>query len=514
MTDTIPSIIKLSELLTQHSSDDWKDVSLCFGHFNEIHPGHLRYFRLARDYGAILAVAVEGDHFSGESSPPNHFPELERAQAVRSLDLIDTVIILDEGLSIEKLIEYISPAALVLGPEFENERFSEVKQSVSLINKLGGRVIYAAGEKHYATANLFYGTQQELEKDRWMQFQKALRSQNIDVSALLNRLRPSRKKNILVLGDTIVDRYVACDPLGLSNEAPIVVVKELETRDFIGGAAIVAAHVSALGAKCTYLSVTGQDNRYTFVKDRLSDFGVETTLVKDSSRPTTFKIRYHVENQKLFRVSKLKDHNLSTNIEELIIDQIARIGPTLDGILVCDFVYGVITPALINSLIQISNDYDIPLFGDLQCSSQIGDVSKFNDFELLCPTEKEARIALTNQDDSIEIVANLLMEKTRAKKMIVKLAADGLIAYDMNRNSASRQHFPALCANPVDLAGAGDSLLAAASVALTHECSLMEAAALGTCAAALAVQTVGNTPIGLNRLEEYLEQKIAIYNAS
>ena len=117
-----------------------------------------------------------------------------------------------------------------------------------------------------------------------------------------------------------------------------------------------------------------------------------------------------VEKQKLFRVSRLKEHNLSIDIEEKLIQSIVDLAPTLDGILVCDFVYGVITSEIIKTLEKVSLEYNLPLFGDLQCSSQIGNVTKFKNFSLLCPTEREARIALGNNEDGIEYVANLLLD--------------------------------------------------------------------------------------------------------
>ena len=313
---------------------------------------------------------------------------------------------------------------------------------------------------------------------------------------------------MLVLGDTIVDRYVACDPVGMSNEAPVVVVKELDIKDFVGGAGIVAAHVAALGGDCIYLSVTGKDSRAELVASKLKEYGVETHLLEDSSRPTTFKIRYLVENQKLFRVSRLKEHSLPKDIEEAVVQRIYELAPSLDGIVVCDFVYGVITPRIIETLTQVSRENDLPLFGDLQCSSQIGNVSKFKNFTLLCPTEREARVALSNQDDGIEYVANLLLEDTQSSNLIIKLGAEGFIAYGRKQvdDFLHRQHFPALTVNPADVAGAGDAMLAAVSVGLARDLTLMEASAFGCCVSALAVQTVGNRPVSLEEVTQFIEK--------
>ena len=113
-------------------------------------------------------------------------------------------------------------------------------------------------------------------------------------------------------------------------------------------------------------------------------------------------------------------------------------------------------------LSEVSKKFQIPIYGDLQCSSQIGDVSKFKAFDLISPTEKEARISIGNKDAGIEWIANDLLGKTMSKNLIMKLGADGFIAYENKFGSViKRQYFPALTTNPVDVSGAGDAFLAA-----------------------------------------------------
>jgi rfaE bifunctional protein kinase chain/domain len=509
----VSKVIRLSELVVEGDVDRFQGASLCFGHFNAIHPGHIRYFQTANRHGNQLVIALEGTNQLPESERNVVFSEVDRAEALAALSIVDYVVILDTA-PLENLVQLIEPRALVLGKEFERERYTKVDSAVRWMREHGGEVVYEAGETHYATADIF-GTPTELEKERWEKFGNALKTQNIDLSKVLDELSGNSSPRILVLGDTIVDQYVACDPIGMSNEAPVVVVKEIETKDFVGGAGIVAAHVAALGGDCRYLSVTGKDSYATFVQSKLTEFGVETCLIEDSSRPTTFKIRYLVEKQKLFRVSRLKEHSLPRKIEESVIESINEFAPNLDGILVCDFVYGVITPRIIDALEQVTRRYHVPLFGDLQCSSQIGNISKFRNYQLLCPTEREARIALGNQSDGIEYVANLLMKEAQTSNLIVKLGAEGFIAYKQEEESGflHRQHFPALSVNPADVAGAGDALLAAVSVGLTQNLTLMEASAIGCCAAALAVQTVGNRPVLLEDIGNFVDQVSAVTDA-
>jgi rfaE bifunctional protein kinase chain/domain len=507
-------IFYLSELQSRPDRKVLSDVVLCFGHFNAIHPGHIRYFRTARQHGAPLVVALESDSQLPEAERSSVFPERERAQAVAALDMIDYVVILDSG-PLEQLVDEAKLVAMVLGKEFERSRAGKVFSAVTKARSQGVEVFYDAGETHYASAELFRRSPGDLEKERWRAFQSAQTAQKVVADEVFSALSEGRPPRILVVGDTIVDRYVACDPVGMSNEAPVVVVKELETQDYVGGGGIVAAHVAALGAQCTYLSVTGSDSPGEFVASSLTDFGVNARLLEDSSRPTTFKIRYLVESQKLFRVSRLKEHSLPSRIEDQLVQEIANMAPELDGILVSDFVYGVITPRVIEKLLNLSRDHNLLLFGDLQCSSQVGNISRFKHFSLICPTEREARIALSNHDDGIEYVANLLMEKTNSANMILKLGADGFIAYANKGDDGllQRQHFPALTAYPIDVAGAGDALFAAMSVGVTRGLSLMQASALACCVSAIAVQTVGNQPVRLEQVKQYYYQREGMVDA-
>jgi bifunctional ADP-heptose synthase (sugar kinase/adenylyltransferase) len=210
-----------------------------------------------------------------------------------------------------------------------------------------------------------------------------------------------------------------------------------------------------------------------------------------------------VENQKLFRVSRIKDHKISKNIEQKIINKLNKLAPDIDGIMVSDFVYGVITQSILDTISRLSKQYNIKLFGDLQCSSQVGKVTKFNGFDIITPTEKESRIALDDNESGIEWIANKLIKDTNSKNMLMKLGPDGFIAYN-NEKSMERQNFPALMVNPVDVTGAGDSLFAAMSVSLSSGASLIEASAIGTCMASLAVQEVGNVPITKSRLDSHI----------
>jgi rfaE bifunctional protein kinase chain/domain len=484
-------------------------VVLCHGHFNIIHPGHIRYLDYARQQGSKLVVSIQGDTSFLNTDRKHHFSEVERAAGVASIQTVDQVILLGDQ-SLDKLIKTLNPNVLVLGKEFESDREHQVIDAVQLMKKQGGQVLFHAGETHYASADLLRGNLPNLNNQNNIQFKQACNQQKLKLDGLLECLDKFKDASLLVIGDTIIDQYVACDALGMSAEAPVVVVRELNTREYVGGAAVVAMHISALGAKCRYLSVVGQDADANLAATELDRLHVEHTLIEDNSRPTTFKIRYLVDNQKMFRVSRLKEHGLPKQIEEKIIKELHESSLKVQGILISDFVYGVITPRVLETISELAKKHSLLVFGDLQCSSQIGNVSKFKNFDLICPTERESRIALSAQDEGVEWVANTLMRNTNSRNLVMKLGREGFIAYESKPDGyINRQHFPALSINPVDVSGAGDSLFAALAVGLSSGATLMQSSAISAGMASLAVQQVGNIPIRGQYLKDYLISKFS-----
>ncbi len=486
-------IISVNELNTDN-------IVLCYGHFDLIHPGHLRYLQYAKTLANNLVVALMSDkELNGENQ--KSYLEDERAESVANLQIVDHVIVLNNELTLDCLIDIVKPKVLVLGKEFEQNQSEQINLAVNAV-KNHGKVVFHAGETHYFNANLLFKNVADIEVNSKNQLNKICKNYKITLRDIQKKLSNFSNSELVVIGDTIVDNYVACDAIGMSAEAPVLVVKELENREFIGGAAIVASHVAALGAKCHYISVVGEDDQSNMVSKSLIGQNIGIDLIVDESRPTTYKTRYMVENQKLFRVSRIKDHKISAEIEQKIIDKLTVLAPNIDGILVSDFIYGVITQNILDVITELSKQFNIKLYGDLQCSSQAGKVSKFSDFDLITPTEKESRIALDDNESGVEWVATTLLKNTNSKNMLMKLGSDGFIAY--SKNLIDRQDFPALSVNPVDVTGAGDSLFAVMSVSLSSGANLIEASVIGTCMASLAVKDIGNTPITNDRLNQYI----------
>ena len=299
-----------SRALHLSNAKQYKGCVLAYGHFNTIHPGHIRYLRHARSLGEKLVVALIGD-----SKTSYAFKQQERNEALSLLGIADAILLL-KGDELVEAITSLRPSVLVLGSEYKDRE--DIRSTLDKQRQYGGSVQFHAGETHYATADLLSGSERDLRQQRRALFQTACKRQNIHRSNLIEAINAWEETRLIVLGDTIVDQYAACEAIGMSAEAPVVVVRELQRRNFIGGAAVVAAHICALGAKCDFVSVVGNDSTAEYVQRELAGQGIGNSLSIDPSRPTTFKKRYVVENQKLFRVSRLEEQNIDTSIEDKV----------------------------------------------------------------------------------------------------------------------------------------------------------------------------------------------------
>ena len=299
------------------------------------------------------------------------------------------------------------------------------------------------------------------------------------------------------MGDLIVDEYITCEPLGMSQEDPTIVVTPIDSTRFIGGAGIVAAHAAGLGASVTFVSVSGNDESRDYALDGLAAAGVSTQLLLDDSRPTTLKQRYRSKGKSLLRVSHLHQGNISFALQSKLLTALEEAMDGADLLVFSDFNYGCLPQPLVDQLLAMAKSRGVLSAADSQSSSQLGDISRFKGVDLITPTEREARISTRNREDGLVVLAEQLRQQASAHNVLLKLGEEGLLihAADVSGDSWLTDRVGALNSAPKDVAGAGDSLLITSAMTLVCGGSIWEAACLGSLAAAVQVGRVGNTPL-------------------
>ena len=480
---------------------------IAYGHFSSIHPGHIRYLQNARSLGEILIVVIKGDK-NKDSSDKYLFSINERSKSLAMLNICDYIIHLEND-ELNSVVEEISPDCLVFGTDYKKHLKNEIKEAVKFAKKSNIEVIYNSGEIKYASTELLEESNSEVDLTRRKAFFESCKKQSIDPKNFNKILKKIESTPILIIGDNIIDEYTACEALGMSAEAPVLVVKELESKIFCGGAAVVASHIKSLGGECYFITVSGNDHNSEYLKNDLEKKSIKHIILKDKNRVTTYKKRYMVENQKLFRVSKLDDQPIDKELENKLLNHILELIPKVKGIVFSDFNYGVVSENIIKKVTEIAHEKNIMLFADSQSSSQMCSITKFKKQTLLCPNEKEARVSLQNNISGLESLVNDIFKISNPEKLIMKLGGQGLIAYKKNKSGRlQNQYFPALSSNPTDVVGAGDALLAFMALSLSSGIDFMEASAISCFMCMLAVESIGNKSISheqlLLRIKQYL----------
>jgi rfaE bifunctional protein kinase chain/domain len=462
------------------------DKSLAFvsGNFNVVHPGHLRLLKFAAEQADVLVVGVNSDKVAGVT-----LSQEMRLENVRSISMVDYAVGLDVPAA--TFIEDLKPNVVVKGKEFET-RFNP---ELAAVESYGGRLVFSSGELRFASVSL-------LERDYSGADLAAIRKpldfpqrHGFDLSSLKSILKKMSGMRLLVIGDLIIDDYVTCDAVGMSQEDPTIVVTPIMTKTFVGGAGGVAAHARGLGAEVRYCTIGGEDEFAKLALDSLETQGVRCDFFVDSTRPTTRKQRFRALNKTLLRVNHLRHHAASADIQRKMLATVEAALANCDLILFSCFNYGCLPQDLVDAITLKARAAGVMLAADSQASSQIGDVSRYRGMTLLTPTEREARLALNDFESGLAAVSESLIAKARSENLVITLGAEGMLINAWRDGALLTDRLPAFNPSPKDVSGAGDSFFMSAAMALRVGADIWQSSYLGALAAALQVSRVGNIPM-------------------
>ena len=465
------------------------------GIFNILHPGHVRLLRFASELGDRLVVGVLPDRLASDVVTVG---ENSRLEAIQSLRMVDDSFIIEE--SVTDTIRRLRPGVVVKG----REHVTQENEELAVLSTYGGRLVFSSGDSFFSSTDLI---RNEVEGPRRLPIElpvEFMAHHGITRERLSEILGSLSNVRVLVVGDSIVDEYVSCHPLGMSREDPTLVVTPIETKLFVGGAAIVAAHAAGVGGHASLHTVTGPDSKADFLAGELSKYGVEAQLHADDSRPTTTKQRWRAGGKTLLRVSHLHQDPIPSALQRQFFNGVAKTIDQYDVLIFSDFNYGVLPQPLVDRLAALGSKHGLIMSADSQSSSQISDISRFRGMHLIAPTEYEARIATRNFEDGLVVLADQVRQDAHAQLVLMTLAEDGVFLRGTTDPSGSiaTEQLPALNAAPVDVAGAGDSLLVVSSLSLAAGATMYEAALLGSIAAAVQISTLGNKPLNPDVLRE------------
>lgn len=314
-----------------------------------------------------------------------------------------------------------------------------------------------------------------------------------------------KRLNIMIVGDVMLDRYLAGQVNRISPEAPVPVVHLSTTNNRLGGAANVALNIAAFGATAYVCSVIGEDQNAIILKNLLAERKINTTgIVQTTTRPTTIKTRILARHQQLLRFDEEVTHDITPKEEAQLIKKFIRILETtrIDAIIFQDYNKGVLTPNLIKELIQYAQNYKIPTIVDPKKNNFFA----FKNTTLFKPNLKEVIEGTGLQVDpiskaSLRNCAKLLRAKMGIPYILITLSENGIYI----DTESDGQIIPTEPRNIADVCGAGDTVISTTALGVAANMAIQEAALLANLAGGIVCESVGVVPIDIKRLQaEYL----------
>ena len=280
------------------------------GNFNVLHPGHQRIIKYASEIAERVVIGVYSDRMAGDAAL---IPEDYRLEGVKNNIFTTETFLLDE--EVEEYLARVRPEIVLKGKEWEFEK--NVEESV--VNQYGGKLIFSSGGPVFSSQDLLEQSSNiELPKKNSLFPEQFSKRHNFSRQSLLNILEGFNSLNVCVIGDTIVDEYIACSPLGMSQEDPTIVVTPTDSARFLGGAGIVAKHAASLGANVYFLTVVGNDSVGNYVSEELKADRLHPNIAVDENRSTTLKQRFQTEGKSLLKVSHLTQDSIDEKNDDIV----------------------------------------------------------------------------------------------------------------------------------------------------------------------------------------------------
>lgn len=308
------------------------------------------------------------------------------------------------------------------------------------------------------------------------------------------------KIKVLVIGDMMIDKYIFGKTTKLSFEAPIPLV-EINNFDLnMGGASLITANVSLLGAKVYPIGVIGYDEPGNWLGNSFKKMGVDSQgIIRDKSVNTILRTRLLAENH---HVARFDDHEqtMKNVTENKIIQKILDFAPTVDCIIVCDYGKGTLTKNVINALHKIAEQKNIKII-----ISPVENHLQYKNENFIYRIKLKDAIKLLDMEHekySIEEILNKLSHIIKSKKMILTKGDDGITIFDKGEmiDISSTKHIAR------DLTSVGEILISAFAVAYGAGKSFQESCIIGNVAAGIVVEKVGFKTIDKVELNKALDE--------
>lgn len=320
---------------------------------------------------------------------------------------------------------------------------------------------------------------------------------------LISIIRRFPQRRILVVGDSVADQFVYGAISRVSREAPVFILRHEHTETLPGGAANCAVNLASLGASVSLIGVAGEDEAGRGLVEKLNAAGVDCSglVISDKLRTTT-KVRIlagqlHSTRQQVIRIDydgePLKDADLRERLRERVLEQTQA----ADAVIISDYNYGVADAEMATFTRDAATARKVHVLADSRFR-----LSNFAGFTSATPNQDEVEQLLGKQlttPADLETAGEDLRDKLGYRALLITRGSQGMMLFE---DGVAPVHINAVGARePVDVTGAGDTVMAAYTLALASDSSFPDAARLANYAGGLVVMKRGTATITSDELE-------------
>lgn len=298
------------------------------------------------------------------------------------------------------------------------------------------------------------------------------------------------QKNVLVVGDSMLDKYWFGDTNRISPEAPVPVVRIVRSEERPGGAANVALNVASLGVKTTLMGIIGADENGSHLKSLLAPTGINCQLLSDAAVKTILKLRIVARQQQLVRIDfeEPPSGDVLANLLSDFSDAIEH----YDALVLSDYGKGGLTH--IRSMIEIARDKNIPVLIDPKGDNY----DRYAGATVITPNRAELALVVgswTSEED-LTIRAQNLRDRLNLKALLLTRSEEGMTLFTAD----GVQTVPAQAREVFDVSGAGDTVIAVTAAMLAAGLTLSEAVRIANRAGGIVVGKLGTASVSYNEL--------------
>ena len=320
-----------------------------------------------------------------------------------------------------------------------------------------------------------------------------------------------KKKRILVIGDLILDRYIWGKVNRISPEAPVPIVEVTSENFLLGGASNVANNIVSLGGHATIVGVAGHDRGGEILRKMLEQRGIRCEGVFWSSRPTTVKTRVVAHSQQVVRFDREEKAKVDGKVLKGLLGYIHSEISGHDAVIVSDYKKGVVSTELIGEVLKQAKPKKIFVSVD----PKVGHFHCYKNVSLITPNVVEASIASgmeIKDEKSLVAAGRSLLRKISCDAVLITRGEQGMSLFRKDKVV----HIPTVAKNVYDVTGAGDTVIAAFTLAYATGSSMEEAAVIANHAAGVVVGEVGTAVVTTEQLQKSLSvnRKLRIRESS